>query len=131
MLLKDGGFLQASNDGGQNAGNIFLDVRDTITFDGVASNGINSNANTIARNGNAGNIEVKTGSLFLTNGGNISAALLGEGSADEIKSAGDITINARDTVKIDGEFSGLTTSLLNGAGESGNIEIETKSLSYN
>ena len=129
LLLKNGGFLQASNDGGQNAGNIFLDVRDTITFDGVASNGINSNANTITNNGNAGNIEVKTGSLFLTNGGNISTALFGEGSADEIQSAGDIKINARDTVKIDGEFSGLITNLLNGVGESGNIEIETKSLS--
>ncbi len=129
LLLKNGGFLQASNDGGQNAGNIFLDVRDTITFDGVASNGIKSNANTITSNGNAGKIEVKTGSLFLTNGGNISTALFGEGSADEIKSAGDIKINARDTVKIDGDFSGLITNLLNGKGESGNIDIETKSLS--
>ena len=129
LLLKNGGSLQASNDGGKNAGNIFLDVRDTITFDGVASNGINSSASTIAKNGNAGNIEVKTGSLFLNNGGYMITALFGEGSADEIQSAGDIKINDRDTVKIDGEFSGLITNLLNGAGESGNIEVETKSLS--
>ena len=46
LILKDGGYISASNDGGQNAGNIFLDVRDTITFDGGASNGIKSNANT-------------------------------------------------------------------------------------
>ena len=129
LLLKDGGYISASNDGGQNAGNIFLDVRDTITFDGGASNGIKSNANTTTNNGSAGNIEVKTGSLFLTNGGYMTTALFGEGSADEIRSAGDIKINARDTVKIDGELSGLITSLLNGAGESGNIEIETKSFS--
>ncbi|MGB3652584.1 MAG: filamentous hemagglutinin N-terminal domain-containing protein, partial [Rivularia sp. (in: cyanobacteria)] len=129
LLLKNGGSLQASNDGGQNAGNIFLDVRDTITFDGVASNGLQSNASTSTSNGSAGNIEVKTGSLFLTNGGYMTTVLSGEENADNIAKAGDIKINARDTVKIDGEFSSLSTNLLNGTGESGNIEIETKSFS--
>ncbi|AFY55540.1 filamentous hemagglutinin family N-terminal domain protein [Rivularia sp. PCC 7116] len=130
LLLKNGGFISASNNGGKNAGNIFLDVRDTITVDGVASNGLESSANTFTSNGSAGNIEVKTGSLFLTNSGYISTALSTEETADEIPSAGDIKINARDTVKIDGESS-LFTSLLSGTGESGNIEIETKSLSIN
>ncbi|WP_414624057.1 filamentous hemagglutinin N-terminal domain-containing protein [Calothrix sp. CCY 0018] len=129
LLLKNGGFISASNYGGQNAGNIFLDVRDTITFDGIASNGLESSANTSTSNGNAGNIEVKTGSLFLMNGGYMSTVLSGEENADEIQSAGNIKINARDTVNIDGQSSALTTSLLNGTGESGNIEIETKSFS--
>ncbi|MGB6300907.1 MAG: filamentous hemagglutinin N-terminal domain-containing protein [Rivularia sp. (in: cyanobacteria)] len=129
LLLKNGGFLSTSNNGGKNAGNIFLDVRDTITFDGVASNGLQSNASTSTSNGSAGNIEVKTGSLFLTNGGYMSTVLSGEENADNIAKAGDIKINARNTVKIDGEFSSLNTNLLNGTGESGNIEIETKSLS--
>ncbi|MEO1432862.1 MAG: filamentous hemagglutinin N-terminal domain-containing protein [Cyanobacteria bacterium J06633_8] len=129
LLLKDGGFISASNDGGQNAGNIFLDVRDTITFDGIASNGIQSNASTTGYNGNAGNIEVKTGSLFLTNGGYMSTALVVEGSTDKVESAGDIKINVRDTVNIDGKGSRLTTSLLKGTGESGDIKIETKSFS--
>ena len=129
LLLKNAGLLSTSNNGGKNAGNIFLDVRDTITFDGVASNGLPSNASTSTSNGSAGNIEVKTGSLFLTNGGYMTTLLSGEENADNIAKAGDIKINARDTVKIDGEFSSLSTNLLNGTGESGNIEIETKSLS--
>ena len=129
LLLKNAGFLSTSNNGGKNAGNIFLDVRDTITFDGVASNGLQSNASTSTSNGSAGNIEVKTGSLFLTNGGYMTTLLSGEENADNIAKAGDIKINARDTVKIDGEFSSLNTNLLNGTGESGNIEIETKSFS--
>ncbi|MFN6562101.1 MAG: beta strand repeat-containing protein [Nostoc sp. ChiSLP01] len=141
LLLKDGGRLNASNGGEGNGGNIFFDVGNTIAIDGVAGNGLSSNANTEAFNGNAGNIQIKTGSLFLTNGGRISS-LLSEGKGN----GGNITINARDTVKIDGVLkdvtyniddrtgkidisSGLFSSLVYGEGKGGDIEITTGSLS--
>jgi filamentous hemagglutinin family protein len=141
LLLKDGGQLSANNYGQGNGGNIFLDIANTITFDGVAGNGLSSNANTEALNGNAGNIQIKTGSLFLTNGGRISSSL-SEGNGN----GGNITINARDTVKIDGVLkdvtyniddlsgkidirSSLYSTLVYGQGKGGDIEITTGSLS--
>jgi large exoprotein involved in heme utilization and adhesion len=136
LLLKDGGQLRAINGGQGNGGNIFLDVGNTITFDGIGGNGSSSSANTLTFNGNAGNIQIETGSLFLTNGGTISSVHL-EGKGN----GGNITINARDTVKIDGVVKGgtsgldkiaisnLSSSLVSGEGKGGDIEITTGSLS--
>ena len=68
-----------------NAGNIFLDVRDTITVDGFSKNRIlPSIISAYANNGNAGNIDVKTGSLFLTNGGFMAAFLIGQNNDEKI-----------------------------------------------
>ncbi|AVH64076.1 hypothetical protein CDG77_29490 [Nostoc sp. 'Peltigera membranacea cyanobiont' 213] len=136
LLFKDGGRLTASNGGQGNGGNIFLDVGNTITFDGIGGNGSPSSAFTQGYNGNAGNIQVETGSLFLTNGGTIfSSHFRGKGNG------GNITINARDRVKIDGVVKGVTvgtgqiidilsniaSSLLDGEGKGGDIEITTGS----
>ncbi|MEH1909460.1 beta strand repeat-containing protein [Nostoc sp.] len=108
----------------------------TITFDGIGGSGLSSSAFTEAFNGNAGNIQIETGSLFLTNGGTISSSLI-EGKGN----AGNITINAGDTVKIDGVVKGgtsgldkiaisnLSSSLVSGEGKGGDIEITTGSLS--
>ncbi|MGF2010330.1 filamentous hemagglutinin N-terminal domain-containing protein, partial [Nostoc sp. DedVER01b] len=138
LLFKDSGLLNTSNYGQGNAGNIFLDVGNTITFDGVGGNGKPSSAFTETFNGNAGNIQIETGSLFLTNGGRISSShQQGKGNG------GNITINARDSVKIDGVVkdvtlstgqiidisSGLFSYLLSGEGKGGDIEITTGSLS--
>ncbi|MBN3897740.1 MAG: filamentous hemagglutinin N-terminal domain-containing protein [Nostoc sp. NOS(2021)] len=138
LLLKDGGQLNASNGGQGNGGNIFLDVGNTITVDGIGGNGLPSIANTLAYNGNAGNIQIETGSLFLTNGGTISSThSQGKGNG------GNIIINALDTVRIDGVVkgvtvgngqiidvkSGLSSSLLSGEGKGGDIKITTGSLS--
>ncbi len=125
LLLKNYGSLQTFSDKGGNAGNIFLDVQNTITFDGVGSNGLGSGASTFANNSNAGNIEVRTGSLFLTNGGRMAASLIGQENGDNITNAGNIIINARDTVKIDGASSALRTELLSGKGKGGDINIAT------
>ncbi|MEH1925399.1 two-partner secretion domain-containing protein [Nostoc sp.] len=136
LLLKDGGRLNASNGGQGNGGNIFLDVANTITFDGIGGNNLSSGANTEGYNGNAGNIQIETGSLLFTNGGTISSSHSG-GKGN----GGNITINARDTVTFDGVvkggtfgldkigISGLFSYLLSGEGKGGDIEITTGSLS--
>ncbi|BAY81249.1 filamentous hemagglutinin-like protein [Calothrix parasitica NIES-267] len=130
LLLINGSFIQAAGTGQGNAGNIFLDVRDTITLDDFSKNQIVPSAiNTFSNNGNAGNIDVKTGSLFLTNGGFMAAFLIGQNSEENITNAGNITINARDKVKIDGEVSSLLSNLVSGVGQAGNIEITSDSLS--
>ncbi|MEH1885626.1 beta strand repeat-containing protein [Nostoc sp.] len=137
LLLKDGGRLNASNGGQGTGGNIFLDVGNTITFDGIGGNGLSSGANTEGYNGNAGNIQIETGSLFFTNGGRISSSH-SEGKGN----GGNITINARDRVTFDGVVkggtfgldkiigvSGLFSYLLSGEGKGGDIEITAGSLS--
>ncbi len=130
LILQNGGFVQANGLGRGNAGNIFLDVRDTITVDGFSKNRIlPSIISAYANNGNAGNIDVKTGSLFLTNGGFMAAFLIGQNNDEKITNAGNITINARDKVKIDGEVSSLQSSLVNGFGTAGNIKITADSFS--
>jgi filamentous hemagglutinin family protein len=129
LLFQNGGLIQGLSGGQGNAGNIFIDAKNTITFEGIGSSGLASSASTAsANNGNGGNIQVKTGSLFLTSGGQILTSILGKGNA------GNIVIDARDAVKIDGVNrnlgTGLTTSLLfNGEGKGGDIQIRTGSLS--
>ncbi|MEH2210699.1 beta strand repeat-containing protein [Nostoc sp.] len=137
LLLKDGGQLNADNAGEGSGGNIFLNVGNTINFDGIGGKGLPSGLYTTAYNGNAGNIQIETGSLSLTNGGSVFSPFL-EGKGN----GGNIIINARDTVIIDGvskgvtlsggeivDFnSGLFSSLLSGKGKAGDIKITTGSL---
>ncbi|MDZ8069892.1 MAG: filamentous hemagglutinin N-terminal domain-containing protein [Nostoc sp. DedQUE08] len=139
LLLKDGGQLNADNDGEGSGGNIFLNVGNTINFDGIGGKGLPSGLYTTAYNGNAGNIQIETGALSLTNGGSIFSPFL-EGKGN----GGNIIINARDTVIIDGvskgvtlsggeivDFnSGLFSSLLSGEGKAGDIKITTGSISF-
>ncbi|MEH2237474.1 beta strand repeat-containing protein [Nostoc sp.] len=127
LLFQNGGTAQASSNGQGNAGNIFIDAKNTVTFDGIGSNSLPSDLLTNAFNGNGGNIQVKTGSLFLINGGRMVTSILGKGNA------GNITIDASDAVKIDGANrnlgTGLTTSLLRGEGKGGDIQIKAGLLS--
>ncbi|MEL7246132.1 MAG: filamentous hemagglutinin N-terminal domain-containing protein, partial [Cyanobacteria bacterium J06573_2] len=132
LLLKNSGSILTSNFGTGNAGNIFLDVRDSITFDGRIVGDkfpVPSNVSTSVKNGDAGNIQINTGSLFLTDGSLINAVGFSEESSNEIANAGNILINANDSIKIDGENSGLATFLLRGKGKGGDIQITTGSLS--
>ncbi|BAY85488.1 filamentous hemagglutinin outer membrane protein [Calothrix parasitica NIES-267] len=132
LLLKDGGSILTNSLGQGNAGNIFLDVRDTINFDGkVVSDKFlfPSNATTSVKNGDAGDIQVNTGSLFLIDGGRMSAVGFPEENSNNIANAGNIIIEARNSIKLDGEDSSLSTSLLRGKGKGGDIQITTGLLS--
>jgi filamentous hemagglutinin family protein len=136
LLLKDGGNLDTGNYGQGNGGNIFLDIGNTITLDGITNNVLPSFVTATAYNGNGGNVQIATGSLFLTNGGGISSKNL-----ERKGNSGNISINARDSVIIDGVLkdvtssagkrdinSGLFSSLDGGEGKGGDIEITTGSL---
>jgi filamentous hemagglutinin family protein len=93
LSLTNGAFLSSSTFGKGNAGNISIDARNTINFDSggyVQSNVFDEGE------GKAGNIRVTTGSLSLTNGGQLTANVRGKGEA------GNIIIEARDTVTLDG-----------------------------
>jgi large exoprotein involved in heme utilization and adhesion len=128
LLLKNGAQLNANSSGQGNAGSITIDTRDTVAFDGVGSNGSRSGAQTFGYPGNGGDIQVTTGTLSLTNGGQLFTSAQGN--------AGNITINARDAVNFDGvgsngSSSGAVSLSLPGgvAGKGGDIQVTTGSLS--
>jgi filamentous hemagglutinin family protein len=106
-------------------GDITLNAQDTILFEnfsGIAS------VLTQSEGGRAGNFNISTGTLLLKNGasvGSLPAATQGD--------SGDITINARDRIVIeggttDGSESGIISSLLESEGKGGNITIDTGTL---
>ncbi|BAY25302.1 filamentous hemagglutinin outer membrane protein [Calothrix sp. NIES-2100] len=125
LSLTNGAQLIASTFGQGNAGNITIDARDTISFDGISNTGWISGAFSNVEStgiGNGGNINLTTGSLSLTNSGKLAAGTVGQGNA------GNITINARDTVSFDNGFA-VSTVESTGIGNGGNINVTTGSLS--
>ncbi len=105
---------------GAQAGDVDINTVEATNID--ASNVFNQvRAN---GTGNAGAINITTGSLSVTNGGGLNAATLGKGNA------GNINITARDRVSFDGLNSGATSiGNISGVGKGGDINIATGSLS--
>ncbi|MEQ8959879.1 MAG: hypothetical protein RLP02_18470, partial [Coleofasciculus sp. C2-GNP5-27] len=118
------------------ARNIFFDSQNVIPegFTGIASEVF------FGAEGNGGDINITTGSLFATNGAQVSASTAGQGNA------GNIRITARDSISFDGVAnisssvddqvvngvisSGVTSEVLQLAeGNGGDIDITTGSLS--
>jgi filamentous hemagglutinin family protein len=131
LTLTNGAQLDSSLQGRGNAGNVKIKVSETVTFDGQASNGFSSGVSSRVApgvEGNGGDIEISTGSLFITNGGFLSASTSGQGDA------GRITINARDTVLVDGVGNdGISSEVRStlestGKGKGEDIDITTGSL---
>ncbi len=132
LSIMDGSEINTFTSGQGNAGNVKINARDTVSFDGIASNGDASGIVSIVTkgaNGNGGNISINTGTLSLTNGGIVLANTNGQGST------GSVTIFARDTVSLDGQGSNGEKSNvsnlvnLDGIGNSGGISITTRTLS--
>jgi filamentous hemagglutinin family protein len=141
LSLTNGGELNTFvREGGiGNAGNVKLNISDTIKIAGVSdkpsSNGIFAGSGIFSSvgsgsTGNAGNIEIVTGSLFVSGGGQLFASTSGKGDA------GNITINATDTVSFDGvdkiyrvPSAAFSTIEAGGEGKGGDISITARSLS--
>jgi filamentous hemagglutinin family protein len=128
LLVTDGSQLSVSSFGQGNAGNIIIDARDTVSFDGVSSNGrlFSAAFSSVEENGigQGGDIRITTGSLSVTNGAALVASTRGQGNA------GNVIINARNTVSFDGiRSSAFSTVEENSIGKGGDIRITTGSLS--
>jgi filamentous hemagglutinin family protein len=134
LFATDGGLVNTSTYGQGNAGNITINVRDTISFNEIRSDdqrpsGVSSSVDSNEAVGNGGNIEIIAGSLFVTKGAGLVALTRGQGDA------GSITINARDTVSFDGKGSNGFSSVASSAveegamGKGGNINVTARSLS--
>ncbi|OKH25046.1 filamentous hemagglutinin N-terminal domain-containing protein [Chroogloeocystis siderophila] len=106
------------------AGDIILDATGQVTLGeySLVGNFVSPDST-----GNGGNIYINTGSLFVTEGTQISTATFGQGNAGNIK------IDARDNVTITGfnrdNASGIfSTTTTDANGNAGSISIDTKDL---
>ena len=131
LILKDGTFLAVDTFGEGDAGTIKIIARDSVLLEGQDSLGlgslVSSQANSQSK-GNAGGVEIETGSLFLKDGAFLSASTSDRGDAGTVK------INASDSVLLEGESSQGTpanaVSQVNSQakGNAGGVEIKTRSL---
>ena len=121
------GIDEAVNSPTAQAGDINLNVDEAITIDGPKSgifndvgqkNEIDKNAPSSAV-GDAGKINIETGSLSITSGGRIGSTIFGQGNA------GDVTVNARENIEIQG-FEESEDANDNPTGIFSNLEVGAK-----
>ena len=103
LELIDGGRLETGSNRLGSGGNIVLDIRDRTTLHGTSpvsqlSSGVFADLNQDGV-GRAGNIQLTTGSLSITDGATIQTNTYGRGNSSNI------SIDARDSVVLDGVFS--------------------------
>ena len=133
LSLTAGAQIDAGTDGEGNGGDITLSIGDRALFDGTGDANVGGAFSTVGSSatGNGGNIAIAAGSVDILNGANLSTSTFGEGNA------GSITVEARDSVTLDGVSSlsflpfgsAIATRVgSNGNGNAGNIAIFTGSL---
>ncbi|MDJ0592495.1 MAG: filamentous hemagglutinin N-terminal domain-containing protein [Pleurocapsa sp. MO_226.B13] len=145
LSLVEESKIDTSTFGRGNGGAIAIDAAETISIDGevavknssfLADDEINpatfGNIASLVQStatGNSGEIEINTANLSLTRGGIITTSNI-DGRGD----TGKITINATDTISLDGANKDLISSTIfnivgtTKAGNSNNIEITTDNL---
>ena len=119
LLINNAGNIVAGVNGIGNGGNITIDATDFIEV----NNGTIEADILPESEGNGGNIQIDTARLSLTNQTSISANVFGTGDA------GNITINATDSVEASSNSSISALIFTNGLGDSGDIEINTTNFS--
>ncbi|MFL9458880.1 filamentous hemagglutinin N-terminal domain-containing protein [Tolypothrix bouteillei VB521301_2] len=124
LSLIDNARVSAGNFGKGNAGNILLKVADSVS---LQNSGIDSSVGGEQAVGKGGDINIQARSVSLIQGSQLNSQVQGEGNA------GNITINARETVALDGKndrvFSGIYSAVdFTGQGKAGDIAIATGSL---
>jgi filamentous hemagglutinin family protein len=113
-------YLSASTFGKGNGGSVKIHAPGSVTVDH------NSQVVSFAAGvGNSGGISIDTGSLTLANSSALNSSII----SGERSRAGDITINARDTVSFNGNLVGAASEVVGGVGNGGNINITTGTLS--
>ena len=128
LLLTKGGQIGSGTFGIGNAGKIFINATETISLDGKSTEDGRSTgiASTVEPGGvgSKGEVRINTRKLTLTNGGVVSSETFGTGDA------GEIFIDATETISLNGEESSIRTLVRREAvGNGGKLTINTKNLS--
>ena len=126
LSITNGAQLSVSLFSTGKAGDIDIDVLETVLVDGVNSgievpSSIDSRVSLTGR-GEGGDIEITASEVILTNGGLIDASTFGVGEA------GNVTINASEAVRIDGvnSITGRNPSAVESDIQSTQLEEESK-----
>jgi filamentous hemagglutinin family protein len=131
--VLNGAQLIASTSGNGDAGNVVIEARDRVVFDGTSADGrLSSGALSnvvVGARGAGGNIEITANSLDVSHGAQLLANTRGNGDA------GNVVITAQDYVVFDGRSANgqigsnaLSTVEVEASGAGGNVEISTNSL---
>ena len=132
LTVANGAYISVSSVGQGNAGNITIDARNAVIFDGRGSNRLvgvsgasGASSAFFGNSGNGGDIRINAGSLTVANGAELNTNTFDQGNA------GNITINTRDRVTVDGVstdgFSSRVSSAVSSraVGNGGEIRIAT------
>ncbi len=120
LAVSNGAQLMSSTYGQGNVGNITINARDTVRFNGVGSNQNSSGAYSTVEStgaGLAGNITVNTNQINVSDGAIVTASTSGFGNG------GNITINANTFEALNG---GQVTTSTAGSGKAGTINLNLK-----
>lgn len=134
LSVRNGGQITTATFGPGKAGNLTVNASELIELIGTTANGENaSNLNTAVQQGATGaggDLTVNTRQLRVLDGGAVSSATEGEGSA------GNLTVNASEFAEVSGiskiglkPSKVIAESTSFGIGKAGNIRIETGKLS--
>ena len=111
--------IETSTSGTGNAGNIILNVDETVEIVG----GLLSSDVAAGAIGNAGNVEIASASVNLSDRATINSSTDGEGNA------GNIAIDATDSISLSNDSFVFSQVVQNAAGEGGEITVDTANLS--
>jgi filamentous hemagglutinin family protein len=126
LFLTNGSRIETLGFGEGNTGDIQINAADAITLDGTNIDGFSSAIVTSVETGgiaNSGNIAIQSSSLSLSDGAFIFTGIFGQGNS------GNINIQAKDTIAIDGiNNEGFSAGIFSqifqgGAGNGGDINI--------
>jgi len=124
LFVTNGSQINSFTRGQGNAGNITIRATDTVTFDGVDSDGFSSGLFTdvyAGAVGRGGDIKVDAGNIFIRDDGKVNTSTFGEGNA------GKIEIEADNTVSLSRGYISNDVGV-GGVGDSNGISIKTGSL---
>ena len=126
LTMANGARLIASSSGQGNGGDVNIITRDTVSFDGVGSNGKSSGVFSsveVGSVGEGGDISITTDTLNISNGG-----VLDSQTQTNFK-AGALRLSATQSVTINqASLLAQSTDQSNGAGAAGNVTIDTGNL---
>ncbi|NJL66970.1 MAG: S-layer family protein [Microcoleus sp. SM1_3_4] len=129
LLLRDGGQATTSTLGNGRAGNLSVDVSESIEATGTTPDGEPSGLFAQTQSiGTAGNLTINTGRLLVSEAALVSTTAVGSGNA------GNLTVKASESVEVigvdtpgDPSLSALSSST-EGDGAGGDLRIDTKKL---
>ncbi len=129
LTLTNGAQIQNGTFGKGSGNTITINVTDTISLDGTDGDGVGSAITTSVQpnaTGNAGEVDITSKNLFVTNGAFISSSTLGEGDANSV------TVRVSDSIQLSGSSpngrGGLFTIALENNGNGGDLAVFTDEL---